>query len=47
MCILVGQGALSFSDIDRTGWALVAAYIVLVVVYIRVRSNYRAEDAAE
>lgn len=41
ICVLLGQGALSFSDIDRTGWILVAAYIVLVVVYIQVRSKRR------
>jgi APA family basic amino acid/polyamine antiporter len=46
MCILVVQGALSFSDIDRTGWALVAGYIVLVVIYIHVRDRYR-QPAAE
>jgi len=37
LCILLLQGSLSFSDVDRTGWGLVAAYIVLVVVYIRLR----------
>ena len=40
LCILLLQGALSFSDVDRTGWALVAAYIVLVVVYIRLRTPW-------
>ena len=43
--ILLVQGSLSFSDIDRTGWMLVAAYIALVVVYIRVRSKYRQRHA--
>ena len=38
--VLLGQMALSFSDIDRTGWMLVAGYIALVVVYIRVRTPY-------
>ncbi len=33
--ILLGQGALSFSDIDRTGWMLVAGYLLLVGVYVR------------
>ena len=33
--ILLGQGALSFSDIDRTGWALVLAYLILVGLYVR------------
>ena len=42
ICVLLGQGALSFSDIDRTGWILVAAYIALVVVYIQLRSKHRA-----
>ena len=32
MLVLVVQGSLSFSDIDRVGWALVAGYIVLVVI---------------
>ena len=40
--ILIGQGSLSFSDIDRTGWVLVAVYIVLVLVYIHLRSKHRA-----
>lgn len=38
MAILVVQGTLSFSDIDRVGWALVAGYITLVLIYIRVRA---------
>ena len=38
--IIVLQGALSFSDVDRTGWALVAAYISMVVIYIRFRSPW-------
>ncbi len=41
ICVLLGQGALSFSDVDRSGWILVAAYIALVVVYIQVRSKRR------
>lgn len=41
ICVLLGQGALSFSDIDRTGWILVAVYIALVVVYIQVRAKQR------
>lgn len=45
ICILLGQGALSFSDIDLTGWALVASYITLVVIYIRIRSKYRQLDS--
>jgi len=40
MLILFVQGALSFSDIDRVGWALVAGYILLVVVYIRLRPRF-------
>ena len=38
--VLLVQGSLSFSDIDRVGWLLVAAYILLVIVYIRVRSGH-------
>jgi APA family basic amino acid/polyamine antiporter len=41
MVILLVQGSLSFSDIDRVGWMLVAAYILLVIVYIQVRSKNR------
>ena len=41
MVILVVQGSLSFSDIDRIGWALVAGYIACVIVYIRVRDPRR------
>ena len=41
MCVLVVQGSLSFSDIDRIGWSLVAGYIVLVLVYIGARDRYR------
>ena len=45
--IIVLQGALSFSDVDRTGWALVAGYIALVVIYIRIRSPYHEAAASE
>jgi APA family basic amino acid/polyamine antiporter len=38
--VILMQGALSFSDVDRTGWALVAAYIVLVIVYIALRAPH-------
>ncbi len=37
MLILLGQGALSFSDIDRTGWALVLAYLILIGLYVRLK----------
>jgi hypothetical protein len=30
--VLLVQGLLSFSDIDRTGWALVDGHLVLIVV---------------
>lgn len=33
--ILIGQGALSFSDIDGTGWTLVAIYLLIVAAYTR------------
>jgi APA family basic amino acid/polyamine antiporter len=39
--VLVVQGSLSFSDIDRTGWALVAGYLVLSAVYIAWRDGRR------
>jgi hypothetical protein len=31
---------LSFSDIDRGGWALVFSYIVVVLIYIQFRAPY-------
>lgn len=37
LLILLGQGALSFSDIDRVGWAMVAVYVALVTAYVRFR----------
>jgi APA family basic amino acid/polyamine antiporter len=39
LCVLLVQGSLSFSDIDRVGWGLVAAYLVMVVIYIRLRAG--------
>ena len=47
MLILVVQGSLSFSDIDRVGWALVAGYIILVLIYIRVRAPLVRDIQAE
>ena len=47
MCVLLVQGSLSFSDIDRTGWALVAIYIILILIYIHFRSNYRRKNPAK
>ena len=38
--ILRGHGALSFSDIDRSGWLLVLIYILLVVMYISYRAPF-------
>jgi hypothetical protein len=48
-CVLLVQGALSFSDIDKGGWALVAIYIVMVLVYIKLRAphNERARGRLE
>ena len=43
--VLLVQGALSFSDIDRTGWMLVGAYIGLVIAYIVWRSPSQARAA--
>ena len=47
MGILLVQGSLSFSDIDRIGWLLVAAYILLVIVYIQVRSKNRQPASSQ
>jgi APA family basic amino acid/polyamine antiporter len=44
--IIMLQGALSFSDVDRTGWALVVAYIILVLVYIKFRSPHNERALA-
>jgi APA family basic amino acid/polyamine antiporter len=38
LLILAGQGALSFSDIDRVGWILVVVYVSLVAAYVRFRA---------
>lgn len=38
--ILIGQGSLSFSDIDQSGWLLVLLYISFVVIYIKLRTPY-------
>ena len=38
MLILLGQGALSFSDIDKTGWVLVLVYLILIGLYVRLKS---------
>ncbi|SVC18986.1 uncharacterized protein METZ01_LOCUS271840, partial [marine metagenome] len=47
MGILVIQGSLSFSDIDRTGWLLVIVYIIAVLIYIRIRNRYRLPTSAQ
>jgi APA family basic amino acid/polyamine antiporter len=48
-CVLLVQGALSFSDIDKGGWALVAIYIIMVLIYIKLRAphNERARGHLE
>jgi hypothetical protein len=38
--ILIGQGSLSFSDIDQSGWLLVLLYISFVMIYIKLRAPY-------
>jgi len=38
--ILIGQGSLSFSDIDQSGWLLVLLYISFVMIYIKLRTPY-------
>lgn len=40
--VLLVQGALSFSDIDRTGWMLVGGYLVLAAGYVLWRDPSRA-----
>ncbi|MCC3862563.1 APC family permease [Pseudemcibacter aquimaris] len=39
LVILLCQFALSFSDIDRTGWVLIIGYVTLVVIYVNVRGK--------
>ncbi|MBT6246097.1 MAG: amino acid permease [Gammaproteobacteria bacterium] len=46
ICVLMGQAALSFSDIDITGWALVVIYIILVLIYIRLRLRYQTSASS-
>ena len=40
ICILIGQGTLSFSDIDRSGWILVLVYILLVKSIIKNSAHF-------
>ena len=47
VCVLLVQGALSFSDIDRGGWALVAIYITAVLIYIKCRTPYHERAMSE
>ena len=42
--ILIGQGTLSFSDIDRSGWLLVVLYIIFVLIYIKYRAPYTKKE---
>ncbi len=44
--VLLVQGALSFSDIDRTGWLLVAGYLALAGAYVWWRGPAVARAAA-
>lgn len=41
ICVPMGQAALPFSDIEITGWALVVVYLMLVLIYVGIRSRYR------
>ena len=47
ICVLLVQGALSFSDIDRGGWALVAIYIAAVLIYIKFRTPHHERAMRE
>ena len=35
LAVVLGQAALSFSDVDAVGWALVLSYLVFVGLYVR------------
>lgn len=39
LIILLGQFALSFSDIDPTGWVMIIGYIIMVIIYIQYRAK--------
>lgn len=39
LIILLCQFALSFSDIDRTGWVLIIGYVTFVVIYVNLRGK--------
>jgi APA family basic amino acid/polyamine antiporter len=39
LLVVLGQAALSFSDVDGVGWALVGAYLLLVAGYVRWRGR--------
>lgn len=43
--VLLVQGTLSFSDIDRTGWILVGTYVLLAMIYILWRAPRRPARA--
>lgn len=43
LVVILAQAALSFSDVDAVGWALVVAYLLLVLAYIRLRAGSVAE----
>ena len=40
LAVIVAQAYIALREVDRIGWLLVAAYIALVIVYIRVRSRH-------
>lgn len=44
IAVLLVQGALSFSDIDRTGWMLVGGYLVLAGAYVTLRTPAPTRD---
>lgn len=45
IAVLLVQGALSFSDIDRTGWMLVGGYLVLAAAYVTLVTPARLRPA--
>lgn len=45
IAVLLVQGTLSFSDIDRTGWLLVSGYLLLAAIYVQWRAPRRPAPA--
>lgn len=47
ICILLAQAAFAFSEIDNVGRIMIVGYIILVALYIQIRSKHQQRVAAE